>query len=105
MKPPLCGLLYLTILSGGAAADSQSPGKIAPTFETTPKFHHRAFEGTILLDNYLYIDGDEITTWNGLGDSVQTESVQNGTKNGNIITRPSEPDQEVDLERYLTSGT
>ena len=87
MKISPLSLLCLAILSWRAVSSSDH-GKISPSFDTDPLYHHRAYHAIVVRDNYLYIDGGEITTWNGVGDKLQTETVQNGTKEGDIITLP-----------------
>lgn len=84
-------LLSLSVLAASipsAVADLPS-GKVAPTDATNPQFHHRAYHSTVVLGDFLYIDGGEITTWNGVGDSIQTDNPQKGTKEGDIYTLPS----------------
>ena len=83
-------LLRLYILALGiCGAIAKGPGKISPTSDTDPQFHHRAFHATAVLGDYLYIDGGEIATWNGVGKSIQTVNPQNGTKQGDIWIRAS----------------
>jgi hypothetical protein len=53
---------------------------------TSVLFHHRGFHSSIVVGDYLYIDGGEITTWNGNENSLQTANPQ---AEGNIITLPS----------------
>lgn len=84
MRTSPFSLLCLAVLSGQAVLDSNR-GKISPTFDTDPPYHHRAYHAIVVRDNYLYIDGGEITTWNGVGDKVQSSTIQNGTKEGDII--------------------
>ena len=45
-------------------------------------FHHRAFHQVIVVGDYLYIDGGEVATWNGVGDGIQ------GGNNSDIVMLP-----------------
>ena len=46
-------------------------------------FHHRAFHQVIVVGDYLYIDGGEVATWNGVGDGIQ------GGNNSDVVMLPS----------------
>lgn len=82
-------------------------------------FHHRGFHNcmyatayaigsclltygnvAIVLGGYLYIDGGEITTWNGGGSGLQTSNPQ---PEGNIVTLPGMLPQQDHL-RYASSA-
>ena len=45
-------------------------------------FHHRAFHQVIVVGDYLYIDGGEVATWNGVGDGIQ------GGNNSDVVMLP-----------------
>lgn len=99
----LASLALFTTLFVGTVAESA--GKVAPKFSTNPKFHHRAYQEAIVLGNYLYIDGGEITTWSGEGNGIPYSNPQD---KGNIWTRASKSyhtatahDSQTDLRRQL----
>ena len=49
-------------------------------------FHHRGFHASVVVGDTLYIDGGEVTTWDGTGDGVQLSQPQ--PTDGNILTQP-----------------
>ena len=54
MAPFLVCLLMLGINLHATVA--KPPGEVAPTDQTSPLFHHRAYHQSIVCGDFLYID-------------------------------------------------
>lgn len=92
MESGLCSLIiFLTFLIATAA---KSAGKVAPKFSTDPKFHHRAYQQSIVLGKYLYIDGGEITTWNGEGNGIPIDNPQDDGDIWTVASKFNHPDTD-----------
>ena len=75
---------------------------LIPSNTSSPAFHHKAFHNSIILGDYLYIDGGDITTWNGIGNGTQTDQPQHY---GNITTAPDYFTYTIDLTQSWTNRT
>jgi hypothetical protein len=82
----LYALTALNLLCRARGETTAPSNPLASRNATTKLLHHRGFHSSIVIGDYLYIDGGEITTWDGIGNGLQTANPQD---DGNIVTLPS----------------